>query len=130
MRIFFAKSGSITPNFFLSTMLSTKKAVVAGGAFATLATTTQGTRMPCAGRSIDLEPEQCQAWQDLFDSTAGMKWTGVGAECTKSDPCDGCSSGAITCDGVSKKWITKMCATQPPSFLPRSLLPAHRSFFC
>ena len=51
----------------------------------------------CTGSSMELEPAQCDAWQDLFDSTQGNAWR----FCNKlrTDPCS-CRGGNSNHPGV------------------------------
>jgi hypothetical protein len=46
----------------------------------------------CTGNSTSLTPVDCDAWQELYDSTNGMKWSVCPN--SRSDPCS-CSKYAL-----------------------------------
>jgi hypothetical protein len=50
--------------------------------------TTTASGVTCGGASAALPPAQCQAWADLYDSTAGASWTAC--VFLYADPC-GCA---------------------------------------
>jgi hypothetical protein len=80
----------------------------------------------CVGKSVKLAPKQCAAFQAMYDSTGGLKWSSyvIGKACPRDDPCSCCQGGfnGICCNAAGTG-ITIMCvvfaATARPAPCPR-----------
>ena len=83
----------------------------------------------CTGASTKLPADQCAASQAFWDGAGGAGWTGDGAGCTRTDPCQqDCGSNTdddtSSCNGAGTT-VIYMCVpaparTPPPRSLRRS----------
>jgi hypothetical protein len=83
----------------------------------------------CTGASTALPADQCAAWQAFWDGAHGNgDWTGVGASCTRTDPCkSGCGGHGgdyNTCNDAGTT-VTNMYVPASPCSLPCA--PRHPS---